>query len=125
MKKSYFIILLLLLLQGCFYQNRIQHLASDVCLIKENIEKEDVVRVLGRPVVIRKTEEGAEKWIYYTSEKSFLRSLPFFGERFKWGHEKFHVATVVFSGDNVIECVYRFLDSEDIIAIIGSGKIDE
>jgi len=109
------LLMLLLLLaftlpmQGCAKKG-VRHLASHVCMISKGISQEEVLAYLGLPHE-RKTDETGETWVYYQVKKSLLRNTPFIGDHL--GSEDVEVATVQFSGNKVITCVYRSLTAEE------------
>ncbi|MBU0731142.1 MAG: hypothetical protein KKE17_06865 [Proteobacteria bacterium] len=111
-----------LLLPGCFYQQRIRHLQSDVCLIKENTGKNEVYSLFGPPAHSVRTESGEETWVYYDVKKSFLRKLPLVGTVL--GYEKYHVVTVAFLADSVRTCEYRFLSKDEFLQKLGTYGMD-
>jgi len=99
------------LLSGCLYQDRVPHLASDVCLIlPEKSTKEDVLSYLGQPAITRREADGSEIWIYYQVEKSLMRKLPLVGA--KMGYENYDVVTVSFVEKTVRMCAYRYFNEE-------------
>lgn len=110
-KQILFVLILLLIisLQGCANKG-VRHLASDVCLISKGISKKEVMAHLGMPHERYATENG-EKWIYFQVKKSLLRNTPYIGENL--GTEDVEVATVQFTGDKVITCVYRSMTAEE------------
>ena len=109
---SCLLVMQLCLVSGCFYQDRVKHLASDVCLITpERAGKDDVIAYLGQPLITRRADDGSEIWIYYDVEKSLLRQMPFIGS--KMGYEKYNVVIVTISGKTVRTCVYRYLPEEE------------
>lgn len=102
----------LCLVSGCFYQDRVKHLASDVCLVTPaRASKEDVLAYLGQPTITRQGDDGSEILIYYDVEKSFLRQIPLIGP--KIGYENYNVAIVTISGKSVRTCVYRYLSEAE------------
>ena len=101
----------LLVLSGCFYRDPVRHLASDICLVTPNLSQEEVLAMLGPPVLRRVTPEEGETWIYYEAKKSTLRKTPYLGDRM--GYENYQVATITFFAGQVRTCVYRALTEEE------------
>ena len=101
------------ILSGCFYNEPVRHLASDICLISPNLTAQEVVTALGPPDAKRQSELG-EVWLYYEVKKSTLRKTPFLGPRL--GSENYNVVTITFAGDRVHTCVYRAFDEEEMKA---------
>lgn len=109
---SCLIVVQLCLISGCFYQDRVQHLASDVCLVTpERTDKGQVLAYLGQPAITRRGDDGSEIWIYYQVEKSFLRQVPVIGSRM--GYENYNVVIVTLSDKSVRTCIYRYLSEEE------------
>ena len=96
---------------GCFFHGEpVRHLSSDACLVTPNLTQKDVLATLGPPDEKQKNEHG-EVWIYTQVNKSFLRKLPYIGD--KLGSENYDVVTITFAGDTVATCLYRsYTDSE-------------
>ena len=100
-----------LVLSGCAGQE-IRHLASDASLIVPGqMNRQQVLELLGPPDQKATLEDGTEQWRYYQSQKSLLRKTPYVGEKF--GEESFDVLTLTFQGESVRDCVYRHLDENE------------
>lgn len=110
-KILFFILLLTIVIstQGCSRKG-VRHLASDVCMISKGITQNDVLTYLGPPHE-RRAGEAGEIWVYYQVNKSLLRKTPFIGDNL--GTEDVQMATVQFSEDKVITCVYRSFSPEE------------
>ncbi len=127
--KGHFSLLVMLLgmsiiLSGCFFRGQVRHLTSDVCLINENLRKEEVLQLMGPPELRNLTPEGTELWVYYDARKSFLRKLPLVGPGL--GYVRYDVVTVNFVEEIVQRCNYRFFSEEEFSEHIkGSGGIVE
>ncbi|MBC8319045.1 MAG: hypothetical protein H8E41_14195 [Desulfobulbaceae bacterium] len=96
--------------QGCSRKG-VGHLASDICMISKGITQNEVLTYLGPPHE-RKAGETGETWVYYQVKKSTLRKTPFIGNNL--GTENVEMATVQFSGDKVITCVYRSFKPDEL-----------
>ena len=95
---------------GCA-KKEIRHLASDICMVSKGITQSEVMTYLGPPSE-RKTGENGEIWVDYRVKKSTLRKTPFIGDN--RGTEDVEMATVEFSGDKVITCVYRSFKEQEL-----------
>lgn len=98
-------------LSGCFYHDQVRHLASDVCLVTQDLTKKEVVAYLGPPDKRSVDPEKGEVWSYFEVKKSTLRKTPYVGD--KLGTENYDLVTITFSGDRVTTCLYRSLSETE------------
>jgi len=90
----------------------VRHLASDACLIEPGqMDRQQVLGLLGPPDQKVTLDNGAEQWRYYQSQKSLLRRTPYVGG--KLGEENYDVLTITFQAESVAECVYRHLNQSE------------
>ncbi|MEW6427216.1 MAG: hypothetical protein AB1568_04180 [Thermodesulfobacteriota bacterium] len=96
---------------GCS-SHEVRHLSSDACLVVPGrTSRQEVLGILGFPDQKTVEAEAGEAWLYYQSNKSFLRRTPYVGARL--GDEDFDLLTVTFDGDMVKSCTYRNLSDEE------------
>jgi hypothetical protein len=97
---------------GCSSHSYVRHLASDASLIvPQKSTTQEVVSLLGQPDQRRSLIDGTEELVYFQTNKSFLRSMPFIGD--KIGQEEFDLVVVLVKQDVVISCTYRLLKEEE------------
>jgi len=100
-----------MMLPGCA-GHEVRHLASDACLVEPGqMDRQQVLGLLGPPDQKVSLDNGAEQWRYYQSQKSLLRRTPYIGD--KLGEESFDVLTITFQAEGVTECVYRHLNQSE------------
>ncbi|MEA2083058.1 MAG: hypothetical protein U9O82_02230 [Thermodesulfobacteriota bacterium] len=104
-------LIILLALSGCFKNEPVRHLSSDISLIiPGHTTRKKIISFMGSPAVQEQGLDSTETWIYYQVHKSFMREVPRIGHRF--GYEEYDVVMITFFGDIVRDCQYRLFSEE-------------
>jgi hypothetical protein len=99
------VILTAIFTTGCSSHTYVRHLASDACLVTPlQSSKKDLMDYMGPPDNRLNGPDG-EKWIYYQRHQSWLRRVPYMGD--KIGNEDYEAMIITFKGNLVKTCVYR------------------
>ena len=119
-------LLILLALSGCFRNEPVRHLSSDISLIiPGHTTRKEIISFMGSPAIQEQGLNSTENWIYYQVHKSFMRKAPRVGHRF--GYEEYDVVTITFSGDIVRDCQYRLFSEEQFrdLGIPAAGETEK
>jgi hypothetical protein len=104
------VLMLLLLLSGC-YMSPVRHLAADIALLKAGeTTQEDVIIYLGEPDDVRELDDGTVQWLYLEKDESTLRKTPLVGNMM--GSAEFQRAIVTIKDGIVAEAVYSSSDKK-------------
>lgn len=112
MRRTLFMLCILLLLLGGCHSKQVRHLASDAALIKPGqTTMAEVRKYLGEPSGRRAVSADVSEIVYYEENPGFLGTMPVLGNLV--GADGYEMIVITLHNDLVTECEFRTFNKND------------
>ena len=112
MRRTLFMLCILLLLLGGCHSKQVRHLASDAALIKPGqTTMAEVRKYLGEPSGRRAVSSDISEIVYYEENPGFLGTMPVLGNLV--GADGYEMIVITLHNDLVTECEFRTFNKND------------
>lgn len=112
MRRTLFMLCILLLLLGGCHSKQVRHLASDAALIKPGqTTMAEVRKYLGEPSGRRAVSSDVSEIVYYEENPGFLGTMPVLGNLV--GADGYEMIVITLHNDLVTECEFRTFNKND------------
>ena len=89
-------------LSSCAFPQR--YLTVDASILKKQMDKREVQKLLDYPDAVTTNENGDEEWFYYNEHSHFWQSIPLIGKYL--GQPEVETLMITFRDGKVIKWVY-------------------
>ena len=112
MRRTLFMLCILLLLLGGCHSKQVRHLASDAALIKPGqTTMAEVRKYLGEPSGRRAVSADVSEIVYYEENPGFLGTMPVLGNLV--GADGYEMIVITLHNDLVTDCEFRTFNKND------------
>ena len=112
MRRTLFMLCILLLLLGGCHSKQVRHLASDAALIKPGqTTMAEVRKYLGEPSGRRAVSADVSEIVYYEENPGFLGTMPVLGNLV--GADGYEMIVITLRNDLVTDCEFRTFNKND------------